>query len=210
MKFYQNTKGATNVTVEAPFKQPCGGSKSKATYGSYKNLARDSPSCNVEWRLYKDFFYLDSHYSHRCRITEGDRGLVVEEKLSANKGKYLYRVMFSDGTNNENLHRSLENLMASTKIQFGAMEKRWNNTHETYALQNDDKVSLDIKHKLDEPNKYDMKVSYNNDLTFDAWFYFPSIIRRYAREQIPAFIDCWLAELKGQDMEFASILIKYL
>ena len=85
--------------------------------------------------------------------------MVVEEKLSANKGKYLYRVMFSDGTNNENLHRSLENLMASTKIQFGAMEKRWNDTYETYALQNDDRISLDIKHKLDEPNEYDMKFS---------------------------------------------------
>ena len=90
------------------------------------------------------------------------------------------------------------------------MAKQWDYTHKTYALQNDDKISLDIKDKLDEPNEYDMKVSYNNDWTFDGWFYFTSIIRRYAREQIPAFIDCWLAELKGQDMEFASILIKYL
>ena len=165
-------------------KQACDGSKSKATYRLYEQLVQDSPSFNYEQRLYKDFFHLGDPHSYRCRMTEGDRGLMVEEKLSANKGKYLYRVMFSDGTNNGNLHRSLENLMASTKIQFGAMEKRWNYTHETYAFQNDDTISLDIKHKLDEPNEYDMKVSYNNDWTFDRWFYFTNIIRRYAREKL--------------------------
>ena len=92
-------------------------------------------------------------------MTEGDRGLVIEEKLSANKGKYLYNVMFSDGTNNKNLYSSLENLMTSTRIEFGAMTKRWDYTHKTYALQNDDEISLDIIDKLDEPNKYDMKVN---------------------------------------------------
>ena len=100
--------------------------------------------------------------------------------------------------------------MASTKIQVGAMAKRWDYTYKKYALQNDDKISLDIKHKLDEPNKYDMKVSYNNNWTFDAWFYFTSIIRRYAREQIPAFIERWFTEHKRQDMEFTNLLTKYL
>ena len=143
-------------------------------------------------------------------MTEGDRGLVVEEKLSANKGKYLYNVMFSDGTNIKNIYSSLENLMASTKFQVGAMAKQWDYTHKTYALQNDDKISLDIKDKLDEPNEYDIKFSYNNDRIFDGWFYLISIIRRYAREQIPGFIELWLAELIRQDMEFSSILANYL
>ena len=92
-------------------------------------------------------------------MTEGDRGLVIEEKLSANKGKYLYNVMFSDGTNIKNIYSSLENLMSSTKFKVGAMAKQWDYTHKTYALQNDDKISLDMKDKLDEPNEYDMKVS---------------------------------------------------
>ena len=165
-------------------------------------------SFNVEQRLYKDFFYIDS--DDRCPITEGDRGLVIEEKLSENKGKYLYNVMFSDGTNNKNLYSSLENLMASTKIQVGAMEKRWDYTHKTYALQNDDKISLDITDKLDEPNEYDMKLSYNKDRIFDGWFYLTGIIRRYAREQIPAFIERWFTEHKKQDVEFTNLLTKYL
>ena len=143
-------------------------------------------------------------------MTEGDRGLVIEEKLSANKGKYLYNVMFSDGTNSNNLYSSLENLMASTKIQVGAMAKRWDYTHKTYALQNDDKISFDITDKLDEPHEYDMKLSYNKTRIFDGWFYLSSIIRRYAREQIPAFIERWFAELKKHDMEFTSILTQYL
>ena len=62
-------------------------------------------------------------------MTEGDRGLVVEEKLSANKGTYLYNVMFGDGKNTKNLYSSLKNLMACTKIQAGAMAKRWDYTH---------------------------------------------------------------------------------
>ena len=90
------------------------------------------------------------------------------------------------------------------------MAKRWDYTHKTYALQNDDEISLDIIDKLDEPNKYDIKFSYNNDRIFDAWFYLTIIIRRYAIEQIPAFIELWLAELIRQDMEFSSILAKYL
>ena len=196
-------------------KQACDGSKSKETYRLYEQLAQDSidlkdsmdsidsiDSFNFEQRLYKDFFYFDSDYSHRCRMTEGDRGLVMEGKLSANKGKYLYNVMFSDGTNNKNLYSSLENLMASTKIQVGAMAKRWDYTYKKYALQNDDKISLDITDKLDEQNEYDMKLSYNNHRIFDGWFYLNSIIRRYAREQIPAFIERWLVELIKQDMEF--------
>ena len=127
---------------------------------------------------------------------------MLEEKLSANKGKYLYNVMFSNGTKNKNLYSSLENLMASTKIQVGAMAKRWDDTHKTDALQNDDRISLDIKDKLNEPNEYDMKLSYNNHRIFDGWFHLNSIIRRYAREQIPAFIKHLLVELKKQDMEF--------
>ena len=143
-------------------------------------------------------------------MTEGDRGLVIEEKLSANKGKYLYNVMFSDGTNNNNLYSSLENLMASTKIQVGAMAKQYDYTHKTYALQNDDKISLDITDKLDEPNEFDMKLSYNKERIFDGWFYLTTIIRRYAREQIPVFMERWFTEVKKQDMEFTNILTKYL
>ena len=191
-------------------KQACDGSKSKETYRLYERLVQDSPSFNYEQRLYKDFFYFDSHYSHRCRMTEGDRGLVIEEKLSANKGKYLYNVMFSDGTNNNNLYSSLENLMASTKIQVGAMAKQYDYTHKTYALQNDDKISLDITDKLDEPNEFDMKLSYNKERIFDGWFYLTTIIRRYAREQIPVFMERWFTEVKKQDMEFTNILTKYL
>ena len=141
-------------------------------------------------------------------MTEGDRGLVVEEKLSANKGKYLYNVMFSDGTNIKNIYSSLENLMASTKFQVGAMAKQWDYTHKTYALQNDDKISLDIKDKLDEPNEYDMKVSYNNDRIFDGWFYLTSIIRRYAREHIPALIERFLTEQYLNDRELTNTITK--
>ena len=100
--------------------------------------------------------------------------------------------------------------MTSTKIKFGQMAKRQDYTHKTYALQNDDKISLDINDKLDEPNEYDIKFSYNIDRIFDGWFYLISIIRRYAREQIPGFIELWLAELIRQDMEFSSILANYL
>ena len=56
--------------------------------------------------------------------------------------------------------------MASTKFQVGTMAKRWEYTHKTYALQNNDKISLDIKAKLDEPNEYDMKVSYNRTVIY--------------------------------------------
>ena len=49
--------------------------------------------------------------------------MVVEEKLSINKGKYLFSVVFSDKTNIKNLHSYLENLTAGTKTQVGAMEK---------------------------------------------------------------------------------------
>ena len=143
-------------------------------------------------------------------MTEGDRGLVIEEKLSANKGKYLYNVMFSDGTNIKNIYSSLENLMASTKFQVGAMAKQWDYTHKTYALQNDDKISLDMKDKLDEPNEYDMKVSYNNDRIFDGWFYLTSIIRRYAREHIPALIERFLTEQYLNDKELTNMIRKYV
>ena len=143
-------------------------------------------------------------------MTEGDRGLVIEEKLSANKGKYLYNVMFSDGTNIKNIYSSLENLMASTEFQVGAMAKQWDYTHKTYALQNDDKISLDIKDKLDEPNEYDMKVSYNNDRIFDGWFYLTSIIRRYAREHIPALIERFLTEQYLNDKELTNMIRKYV
>ena len=143
-------------------------------------------------------------------MTEGDRGLVIEEKLSANKGKYLYNVMFSDGTNIRNIYSSLENLMASTKFQVGAMAKKWDYTHKTYALQNDDKISLDIKDKLDEPNEYGMKVSYNNDRIFDGWFYLTSIIRRYAREHIPALIERFLTEQYLNDRELTNTITKHV
>ena len=90
------------------------------------------------------------------------------------------------------------------------MAKRWDYTHKTYALQNDDKISLDITDKLDEPNEFDMKLSYNKERIFDGWFYLTTIIRRYAREQIPAFMERWFTEVKKQDMEFTNILTKYL
>ena len=143
-------------------------------------------------------------------MTEGDRGLVIEEKLSANKGKYLYNVMFSDGTNIKNIYSSLDNLMASTKFQVGAMAKQWDYTHKSYALQNDDRISLDIKDKLNEPNEYDMKVSYNNDRIFDGWFYLTSIIRRYAREHIPALIERFLTEQYLIDKELTNMITKYV
>ena len=143
-------------------------------------------------------------------MTEGDRGLVIEEKLSANKGKYLYNVMFSDGTNIKNIYSSLENLVASTKFQVGAMAKQWDYTHKTYALQNDDKISLDIKDKLDEPNECDMKISYNNDRIFDGWFYLTSIIRRYAREHIPALIERFLTDQYLNDKELTNMITKYV
>ena len=143
-------------------------------------------------------------------MTEGDRGLVIEEKLSANKGKYLYNVMFSDGTNTKNIYSSLENIMASTKFQVGVMAKQWDYTHKTYALQNDDRISLHIKDKLDEPNEYDMKVSYNNDRIFDGWFYLTSIIRRYAREHIPALIERFLTKQYLNDRKLTNIIKKYV
>ena len=143
-------------------------------------------------------------------MTEGDRGLVIEEKLSATKGKYLYNVMFSDGTNIKNIYSSLENLVASTKFQVGAMSKRWDHTHKAYALQKDDKISVDIKDKLDEPDEYDMKVSYNNDRIFDGWFYLTSIIRRYAREHIPALIERFLTEQYLIDKELTNMITKYV
>ena len=191
-------------------KQACDGSKSKETYRLYERLVQDSPSFNHEQRLYKDFFHFGDPHAYRCRMTEGDRGLMVEEKLSANKGKYLYNLMFSNGTNNINLYSSLENLMASTKIQVGAMAKRWDYTHKTYALQNDDRISLDITDKVDEANEYDMKLSYNKDRIFDGWFYRTGIIRRHAREQIPAVIERYLEELKKNDMELTNILTKHI
>ena len=211
MNFYQNGKGATNVTAEAPRKRGCDGYKSKAKYRIYERLVQGSPSLdsfNVEQRLYKDFFYIDS--DDRCPMTEGDRGLVIEEKLSANKGKYLYNVMLSDGTNTKNIYSSLENIMASTKFQVGVMAKQWDYTHKTYALQNDDRISLHIKDKLDEPNEYDMKVSYNNDRIFDGWFYLTSIIRRYAREHIPALIERFLTKQYLNDRKLTNIIKKYV
>ena len=90
------------------------------------------------------------------------------------------------------------------------MEKRWDYTHKTYALQNDDKISLDIKDKLDEPNEYDMKVSYNNDRIFDGWFYLTGIIRRYAREHIPALIERFLTEQYLNDKELTNMIRKYV
>ena len=100
--------------------------------------------------------------------------------------------------------------MASTKIQVGAMAKRWDYTHKTYALQNDDRISLDITDKVDEANEYDMKLSYNKDRIFDGWFYRTGIIRRHAREQIPAVIERYLEELKKNDMELTNILTKHI
>ena len=92
-------------------------------------------------------------------------------------------------------------LWPAQKFKLG----QWQNDGTT--AQNDDKVSLDMKDKLDKPNEYDIKLRYNNDRIFDGWFYLNSIIRTFAREQIPAFIERWLAELKRQDMK---LLTKYL
>ena len=214
LNLYQNAKGATNVTAESPIKASCDRSQSKTTYRIYERVVQGSPSLdsfNIEQRLYKDFIYIDgSGISSTCPTTLGDRGLVVEEKLSANKGKYLYNVMFSDGTNTKNIYSSLENLIATTKFQVGVMAKRWDYRHKTYALQKDDKISLDMKEKLDESNEYSMRVSYNNDRIFDGWFYLTSIIRRHAREQIPAFIERFLTKQYLNDMELTKFIQKYV
>ena len=214
LNFYQNAKGATNVTAESPIKASCDRSQSKTTYRIYERLVQGSPSLdsfNIEQRLYKDFIYIDgSGISSTCPMTLGDRGLVVEEKLSATKGKYLYNVMFSDGTNTKNIYSSLENLIATTKFQVGVMAKRWDYGHKTYVLQKDDKISLDMKEKLDESNEYNMRVSYNNDRIFDGWFYLTSIIRRYAREQIPAFIERFLTKQYFNDIELTKFIKKYV
>ena len=73
LNFYQNAKGATNVTAESPIEASCDRSQSKTTYRIYERLVQGSTSLdsfNIEQRLYKDFIYIDgSGISSTCPMT---------------------------------------------------------------------------------------------------------------------------------------------
>ena len=210
LNFHHGTEGETNVTIEADLKPACDGTNSNATFRLYERLMQNLSSFSLEQRLYKDVFYFNAPSYHRCYQTKGDRGLLMEEKVSVNNEKYMYNVMFSDGKNVKNLYSSLENSRKNTKFQLGVMTKQWDYNHKTVVLQNDDRVNLEMTGIGNESNDNNMMISYNNNLIFDGWFYLTPTIRNYARNKIPVWIKNNLAKLDKANTELSRILSRYV
>ena len=211
VNFHHSTEGETNVTIEADLRPACDGTNSNiSTFRLYERFIQNSSSFSLEQRLYKDIFYFYAPSYHRCYQTKGDRGLLMEEKVSVSNEKYMYNVMFSDGKNVKNLYSSLENSRKNTKFQLGVMTKQWDYNHKTVVLQNDDRVNLEMKGRANESEDYSMIISYNNNLIFDGWFYLTPTIRNYARNKIPFWVDKYLAKIDKTNNELSKILTKYV
>jgi len=48
---------------------------------------------------------------------------------------------------------------------------------------------MDITPSDKEEDDFNMKLSYDDDRIFDGWFYLTRLIRRYAKQEIPAMIE---------------------
>ena len=52
-----------------------------------------------------------------------------------------------------------------------------------------EKIKMDITPSDKEEDDFNMKLSYDDDRIFDGWFYLTRLIRRYAKQEIPAMIE---------------------
>ena len=163
----------------------------------------------IETRFYREPFLIGLSPSGKRSECEGNKCMVMEEKRFAKNGKYEQSLMFSGGRQINTLHSKLNNEENNTSIQLGVMSQYRHWRTGNLISDTDEKIDLEIKPKNEEDG-YNLKLSYNNDRVFDGWFYFTSLIRRYAREQLPAMLERQmgsfgdtLMHLRNQDYQTA-------
>ena len=229
----------TNITVEDAYEYDCeknsyynpsnetSFSRNDTSYDTYGNLtesvnAPEPYTCKTisrlleslsengksESRLYNDISYIGVG-NPEFRKRRRERGLMFEEKMSEKDGKYEGSVMFSDGWDSNTMSCILHNDGENTNLQMAVSNKYKNYNNEIEARPSQ-KMDINITPSTDEDDEFDFKLSYNNDRIFDGFFYMTRIIRRYAREHIPAMIDRQLATFLDSHDETIRVLSEYI
>ena len=227
----------TNITVEDAYEYDCeknsyynpsnetSFSRNDTSYDTYGNLteSEDDPyPCKTinrllesisengksESRLYNDISYIGVG-NPEFRKRRRERGLMFEEKMSEKDGKYEGSVMISDGWDSNTMSCILHNDGENTNLQMAVSNKYKNYNNEIEARPSQ-KLDIKITPSTDEDDEFDFKLSYNNDRIFDGFFYMTRIIRRYAREHIPAMIDRQLAGFLDSHDETIRVLSEYI
>ena len=134
--------------------------------------------------------------------------------MYAKTGKrYEQSLMFSgdsvrDSAQANTLYVKLNNEGNDTGIQVGVKDEyRFKGT---LISRKDEKIDVEIKSSTKQDDDFNFKLSYNNDRIFDGWFYLTRMIRRFAREHIPAWIERQLSTAKDSHQETLRILSQYV
>jgi hypothetical protein len=176
----------------------------------YSNRFLESISGNgvYESRLYDDIFYMGGPPSYRKRHTEGEKGLLWEEKMAQKNDTYEGHMLFGTYREKHIMHCKLDNDGTDTNVEIGTTNKNLNWRTDEYTVRNDDKINIDIT-QGNEEDDFNMKLSYNNERIFDGWFYLTEIIHRYARQNVPAMIDRHLEEFKETHSKTTEYVSNY-
>jgi hypothetical protein len=231
LNYFQNAAGMTNITVEdtqcsrfsddpdysygsfngTEFKNYT--DTENGTHGTQgcKNIRRMLESVSddglYESRIYQDAFYMRSYYDPEdLDDVAGEKGLLFEEKMSKKGDKYEGSMMFGSRYQQNKMSCVLNNEGDDTHVQMGVSDKyrRWNG--DEYKLAESHTMDMIISPSKNEDDEFNFKLLYKEERIFDGFFYLARIIRRFAREIIPAKIENSLASFQESHAETVNYL----
>ena len=230
MNYFQNAAGVTNITVEdtqcSRFSDDPDysyGSLNGTEFGNYtdtengtqaqgcKNIRRMLESVSddglYESRIYADAFHMRSYYDPEdLDAVAGEKGLLFEEKMSKKGNKYEGSMMFGSRYQQNMMSCVLNNEGEDTHVQMGVSDKyrKWNG--DEYKLAESHTMDMIISPGKNEDDEFNFKLLYKEERIFDGFFYLARIIRRFAREVIPAKIENSLSSFQESHAETVNYL----
>jgi len=142
-----------------------------------------------ESRIYKDIFLIFDPPGYRKRATAGEKSLIFEETLMMKDDIYDGSVMFG-GYERSIMHCKLNNSGEGSMIEMEMKNEYLDWQSDKYIPKGKpEKIKMDITPSDKEEDDFNMKLSYDDDRIFDGWFYLTRLIRRYAKQEIPAMIE---------------------
>ena len=125
LNLYNSSDGRTNlknITVEKYGKLGAFGWDTPTLFRLVETVERDGME---EFRLYKDLSFFNAPENYIKLKTEGDKGILLEEKAFAKNGKYFESLLYNDGGKMNTLYYNLTNTGLRSDFQVGATSQYW-------------------------------------------------------------------------------------
>ena len=176
-----------------------------------KNIRRMLESVSddglYESRIYQDAFHMRSYYDpEELDRVAGEKGLLFEEKMFKKGDKYEGSMMFGNRYDQHKMSCVLNNDGEDTHVQMGVSEQYRRYNSDEYKLKESHTMDMIISPSKNEDDELNFKLLYKEERIFDGFFYLARIIRRFAREVIPAKIENSLSSFQESHAETVNYL----